>query len=359
MSAGASVIQLSPASAAFVEARVTTLGPWVLGGFLDSMLMGVVFCQAYTYNRTRTSTRTTLQRYYNSIVLVVLGLSMLKTAQCIAVVWEQNVLDYANPDVARLLLAKAWWQVSMPLMTAVIGTIVQSFFCLRYYMLSRNWLLCVPIVCAMCLGLAGVCLSLASILAGNAKAKVMWLLVHLVGVFIADFLITAGTIWSLQKRNSGLQRTTLLINRLLRLVFESAIPPTVVATIDLIMTQTLGQQHLLWHMLMNIALGKLYVVSLMYTLNSINAYRAREGASQDVFSYSERRTSRRANMELAARRLSQQTASKDQIFVHTQVSTHLSPEPFSPILSDYKHSNPPTPSRDDASDINDRMGYAQ
>jgi hypothetical protein len=61
-------------------------------------------------------------------------------------------------------------------------------------MLSRNWLVCVPIVAAICLGLAGVCLSvsgafsvpenpafifrqLSSILAGNSSMKVMWLMV--------------------------------------------------------------------------------------------------------------------------------------------------------------------------------------
>ncbi|KAJ6584524.1 hypothetical protein B0H19DRAFT_1058934 [Mycena capillaripes] len=318
MSTSASVIKLSPPSEAFVNARTTSLGPWVLviitlrGALLtpsrcwepfsivsswvrlifraltDALMIlalsGVIFCQAYTFFRTRTQVKSTLHQYYHWLVIVVLFLSMLKTAQCIGVVWVQNVLDYANPDVARLLVAKAWWQVSMPLMTGIIGTIVQSFFCLRFYMLSRNWMLCVVIICAMCLGLAGVCLSLASILAGNTKAKVMWLLVHLVGVFIADLFITAGTIYSLQKRKSGLERTTQLIKRLLRLVFESAVPPTLIAMTDLIMTQTLGSK-LLWHLFMNIALGKVYVVSLLYTLNSINEYRVREQGSQEVYSY--------------------------------------------------------------------------
>jgi len=186
MSTAASVIQLSPLSAAFVDTRTTSLGPWVLGAFLDCIFMGVVFCQALTFFRTSPQIESTLQQYYRWLVIVVLLLTMLKTAQCIGIVWVQNVLDYADPDVARTLVAKAWWQVSVPLMTGTIGTIVQSFFCLRFYMLSRSWTLCVPILCAMCIGFTGVCLSLANILSGNAKAKVMWLLVHLVGVFIAD-----------------------------------------------------------------------------------------------------------------------------------------------------------------------------
>ncbi|KAJ7134233.1 hypothetical protein C8R44DRAFT_848886 [Mycena epipterygia] len=334
----ASIINLSPASAAFVNARTTSLGSWVpitlfwsevLGAFLDCILMGVVFCQAFTYFRTKGTATSTLQQYYRWLVIVVVFLSMLKTAQIMGVVWVQNVRQYANPDVARTLVAKAWWQVSVPLMTGIIGTIVQSFFCLRFYMLSRNWMFCVPIIAAMCLGLVGVCLSLANILAGNSKAKVMWLLVHLVGVFVADLLITTGTVYSLQKRSSGLDSTTKLINRLLRLVFESAFPPTLIATTDLILTQTLGSK-LLWHLFVNMALGKVYVVSLLYTLNSINEYRVRDQSSQEVYSLAANgRSTRRTNMELGPR--SPAANKTDQIFVQTQVSTHISPSTFSPV----------------------------
>ncbi|KAJ7672434.1 hypothetical protein DFH06DRAFT_1176283 [Mycena polygramma] len=326
MSAAASVIQLSPPSAAFVDARTTELGPWVLGAFLDCILMGVVFCQAMTFFRTRGHVGNVLQQYYKWLVIAVLLLSMLKTAQCIGIVWVQNVLDFANPDVARTLRAVAWWQVSVPLMTGVIGTTVQSFFCLRFYMLSRNWMLCIPIICAMCFGLASACLSLENILTGNTKANVMWLLAHLVGVFIADLLITAGTIYSLKKRASALGRSSQVVDRLLRLVFESAIPPTLLAMTDLILTQTLGSK-LLWHLMTNITLGKLYVISLLYTLNSINEYRARDQSSQEVYS-SGRHSSRVANIELVNR--TRPAARMDNIFVRTHVSTHVSPSTFSP-----------------------------
>ncbi|KAJ7872135.1 hypothetical protein B0H14DRAFT_2570385 [Mycena olivaceomarginata] len=306
MSAAASVIKLSPPSAAFVNARTNSLGPWASFSARP----------ARTFGPGRA----------------------FKTAQCMGVVWVQNVLDYANPDVARLLVAKAWWQVSMPLMPVGQSISTPSIHLTAvFYMLSRNWMLCVPIICAMCLGLAGVCLSLANILAGNAQAKAMWLLVHLVGVFTADFLITAGTLCMLRKRvDSGLERTTQLINCLLRLVFESAVPPTLIAMTDLIMTQTLGAK-LLWHLFMNIALGKVYVASLLYTLNSINEYRARKQTSQEVYSFGNGRSSRvssthhcvlrlttiqRTNMELTPRNPALKT---DQIFVQTQVATHVSP----------------------------------
>ncbi|KAJ7666352.1 hypothetical protein B0H17DRAFT_1210671 [Mycena rosella] len=325
MASSPSIISLSPASAAFVNARTTTLGPWVLGTFLDCILLGVIFCQTFTFFQTSPHPTSSLQRYYRCLVITVVFLSVLKTSQLMGIVWVQNVAEFANPDVARTLVSKAWFQVSVPLMTGVIGAIVQSFYCLRFYMLSQNWMLCVPIIGAICVGLAGVSLSLASILAGNSQAKVMWLLVHLVAVFVADLLNTAGTIYSLKQRHSGLERTTQLINRLLRLVFESALPPTILATTDLIMTQTLGSK-LLWHLFINMALGKVYVLSLLYTLNSINAYRVRDHySSQEGNSYGgNTHRSRRTNLELVPR------VKTDQIFVQTQVSTHISPSNFGP-----------------------------
>ncbi|KAJ6459173.1 hypothetical protein C8R47DRAFT_141868 [Mycena vitilis] len=301
-----SVFQLTPASAAFIADRSTTLGTWVLAGFLDSILMGVVLCQVATFfkaSRAHRGTQSGLHTFYLCIVIAVTFLSLLKTAQAIGVVWMQNVHFFADPDIARTLVAKAWWQVTMPLMTGIIGCLVQIFFCTRFYMLCRTWIYCVPIVCAMCVGLAGGCLSVYSIVAGKTQAKVMWLMVHLIGVFIADLLITTGTFLSLRRRASGLSRTTQLVERLLRMVFESAIPPTVIATTDLILTQTLGTK-LLWHLVLNACLGKIYVVSLLYTLNSVNEYRESHDSRDHSHSHGNQRHGTRPsrnNIELSPR----------------------------------------------------------
>jgi hypothetical protein len=74
------------------------------------------------------------------------------------------------------------------------------------------------------------------------------------------------------------------------MIFEAAVPPAVChsfsgfdarliillqlfATLDLVLTQTLGSK-LLWHLVVNYALAKLYVISFLYTVNSIGDYRA-------------------------------------------------------------------------------------
>ncbi|KAJ7504242.1 hypothetical protein B0H11DRAFT_1905515 [Mycena galericulata] len=326
MASASSVIKLVPASAAFVANRTTSLGSWVLAGFLDAILLGVVLCQVGTFFKSRRS-QEGLARHYRWLVVLVTFMSILKSSQSIAIVWVQNVEDFMNPDVARTLVAAAWWQVSAPLLTGTTGIIVQSFFALRFYMLAGKnpWYL-IPIACTMSLGYAGVCLSLNSIIVGNAKAKVMWLLVHLVCAFLTDFFITVGTFLSLRKRtNGGLASTASLINRLIRLVFESALPPTVVAAIDLIMTQTLGTKHLLWHLLLNYALAKLYVISLLYTLNCINEYRENQTLSQGRVNSSGSRgkiSGKRVDVELGSVR----PLNKDsQVYVQTQVITHVTP----------------------------------
>ncbi|KAJ7654523.1 hypothetical protein DFH06DRAFT_1329791 [Mycena polygramma] len=333
-----SVIQLVPLSAAFVANRTTTLGSWVIAAFTDAILMGVVFCQVGTFFKSRGS-QEGLGRHYRWLVVLVTFLSMVKTGQAIAVIWVQNVLDFANPDVARLLVAEAWWQVSTPLMTGVVAVVVQSFFAVRFYLLARTIWVILPIACSMLLGFAAICLQMNSILIGDAKAKVMWLLVHLVCAFLTDFFITVGTCYALRSRNSsGLASTTSLINRLLRLVFESAIPPTVIAFTDLIMTQTLDLNHLLWHLVLNFALAKLYAISLLYTLNCISAYRNNQMISGDRITSS----GSRGHIRTAPKRgpgdveLGHVRSSKpDQIYVNTQVVTHVSPSGGS--VEDHDH----------------------
>ncbi|KAJ6581675.1 hypothetical protein B0H19DRAFT_1251856 [Mycena capillaripes] len=330
MATTSSVIELIPASKAFVDNRTTSLGAWVIAGYLDAILMGVVFCQFVTFFKSQGS-QEGLGRHYRWLVVIVVFLSILKTGQSVAIVWVQNVEDYLNPDVARLLVAKAWWQVSTPLMTGIMGVIVQSFFALRFYLLARNIWFILPIACTMLLGFAGVCLQLNSILIGDAKAKVMWLLVHLICAFLTDFFNTVGTCYALRSRNSsGLASTTSLINRLLRLVFESAIPPTIVAAVDLVMTQTLDANHLLWHLVLNFALSKLYAISLLYTLNSINEYRHNQAVSGDrVTSSGSRGQHTRTGLKISQRgdvELGNVRSNKpDQIYVQTQVITHVSP----------------------------------
>ncbi|KAJ7265644.1 hypothetical protein C8J57DRAFT_1620669 [Mycena rebaudengoi] len=244
--APASVIKLSPPAQAFVDNKVTSLGTWIIGAALECILMGVVFCQTEHYFRNQRR-EAQFWTYTTSLVLWVLVLSMLKTTQVVKIIWEQNVIHFANPDVAMVLLATAWWQTTAPVMTGIIGFTVQSFYTLRFFRLTRNYFYTALIVCAMVLGIVGGGMAEHYIAKAMVKEKLRWFLIHFTSVTIADVLITIGTVTALYRRNTVM---TNVIQRLTRLMFEAAIPPAVIATTDLILTQ-------------------LYVISLLYTLNSI------------------------------------------------------------------------------------------
>ncbi|KAJ7574117.1 hypothetical protein C8J56DRAFT_1033333 [Mycena floridula] len=316
-----SVIQLSPSSQIFVDRRITTLGPWVIGSSLDCLFMGIILCQVmhFFHNRRARSSG----QFETVLVVIVTLLSVFKTCQSIAIIWIQNVIQYMNPDVAQNLVSDAWYQVSAPLMTGIIGCVVQTFFAWRFFKLTRNWLISSIITAAMGLGIIGISFSTYEITQKNIKRKVMFLLIHLVSVFIADLIITVSTIWALWKRNTGMSGTTSLIHRLLRMIFEAALPPAFIATVDLILTQTLGA-HLLWHLVLNYALAKLYVISLLYTLNSISDLRAE--ASTHHWSMSGGvRVTRRGDMELGSRLYTDTGRNLNQVQIETQVTTHTSP----------------------------------
>ncbi|KAJ7799620.1 hypothetical protein B0H14DRAFT_3156409 [Mycena olivaceomarginata] len=244
--APSSVINLSPPAQAFVDNKVTSLGTWTIGAAIECILMGIVFCQTEHYFRNQ---RRQDKFWTHTTILVswALVLSMVKTTQVVKIIWEQNVIHFADPDVAMTLLATAWWQTTAPLMTGVIGFTVQSFYTLRFFRLTRNYFYTALIVCAMLLGIVGGGMSEHYIAKALVKEKLRWFLIHFTSVTIADVLITIGTVTALYKRDTMM---TNVIKRLTRLMFEAAIPPAAVATTDLILTQ-------------------IYVISLLYTLNSI------------------------------------------------------------------------------------------
>jgi len=182
----------------------------------------------------------------------------------------------------------------------------------------------------MVLGVAGSGLTVVNIVNGNVKAKVMWLLVNLICVFLADLMITVGTYIALRRSSTGFATTISLVNRLSRMVWESALPPTILATMDLILTQTLGTK-LLWHLLLNYPLGKVYVISLLYTLNCTNNYRREQtlstrSRSQEVYSFKDPHVNKRGDVELSPRNVN-----GEGIRVHTQITTHREASTMSPM----------------------------
>ncbi|PVF94921.1 hypothetical protein CPB86DRAFT_800118 [Serendipita vermifera] len=150
-----------------------------------------------------------------------------------------------------------WKHYTNSFLTAVIATIVQSFFVYRYWMLTRRWYICIVVIIGILLSIVAACLVIASLgLAkppvnegivnpppGGALSPERWSIIHFISAIIVDGLITVGTTWHLYNQKAGLARS---------------------------------------HIGINIVLGKLYAMSLVYTLNIRNEIRSDRETSNGV-----------------------------------------------------------------------------
>ncbi|PVF94920.1 hypothetical protein CPB86DRAFT_800117 [Serendipita vermifera] len=288
-----SIIILSTNAERFVSQAHGTVGPWVMGALADLFLQGILAAQTTNYF---TSQRITSHQG-PSLTWLVVGLTILcilKSIQNIANVWEFVVTNFCNPDVASSLDGGEWKHYTHSFLTAVIATVVQSFFVYRYWMLTRRWYLCIVMILGILLSLVGACLVIASL--GLSKRRVGSAitnspssgtlsptpLVHFISAILVDVLITVGTTWHLYNQKAGLARSTSdMINRLIRMIWTSALPPTlcVIANTIVLQNRHSGRNT---HIGINIVLGKLYAMSLIYTLNVRNEIRSHLDTSNGV-----------------------------------------------------------------------------
>ncbi|KAG9054784.1 hypothetical protein FS842_004170 [Serendipita sp. 407] len=267
-----SVIILAPWVIWYVEGAALQIGPWFIGTCVELFLQGILMMQTadfFSYKDPRGQSKR-----FVWLVLVLNVLCLIKTAQNIKIVWATMIANYANPDVSLMLIGVDWSHYSAGLSTAIIAVYVQAFFIYRYYLLTERWYICVFMsLCTTVSLVAAVLVTYYMPKILHAKIR-MWSLVHFVSAIVVDTLITSCTAWHLQRRKSVVQSTTELIDRLTRLVWQTALPPTICVIINAVVLESRPIE--LTHMTFNIILPKLYAISLLYTLNSRNDIRSEQ-----------------------------------------------------------------------------------
>lgn len=173
-----------------------------------------------------------------------------------------------------------------PVLTGIIAFSCQSFFAWRVYRLMHSW-----IVPALIILIGGVSflsaigttigVEIVLVFAEFQKFQVVVIL-WLACAALADMIITVSLVWTLQKSRTGFTATDDVITRLIRGTIQTGMATTVFAVIDLILfcasTTTL-------HLVFNLPLAKLYVNSLLSTLNARALIaNAQRGPTMDVSS---------------------------------------------------------------------------
>ncbi|KAJ7597970.1 hypothetical protein C8J56DRAFT_1109555 [Mycena floridula] len=234
---------------------VFLVGPWLLGSFLDVFLQGILMCQFAHYWSWYKEDRLFLKLTVAGLAI----LTILKSFQCIAIVWIQNVLHLGDLEGAVRLIMTKWWQAGNPLMVATICLYAQAFFLSRLYIISQKKWIVIPL---------GLVFLTAYALMVMAYIYTTTQVTRLAG----DILMSlATTYYLLKSRNSGLRRTMSVIDSLVRLTLSSAAPAAFCAMLNLIFSQIYPGTENLISTAFNQALPKLYAISILWVLNERRA----------------------------------------------------------------------------------------
>ncbi|KAJ7285105.1 hypothetical protein C8J57DRAFT_1290455 [Mycena rebaudengoi] len=233
------------------------IGPWLIGGWFEILLQGVLFCQFVSYFRSYRDDKGGLQL----AVAVLAVLTTLKSCDVFAVIWHNFVVLFGDLPSAVLLnfSIAAWWQTGNTLMGATINIFVQAYFCFRLNAISKKWYVVAP-AAALC-----VFSYIAAIINVRSSADI------LISVSIAFFLI--------RSKKTVLQQTAGLIDSLIRLTFQTGAPASLCALLTVIMVN-LPQPKPLLLIIFNVPLPKLYAISMMWTLNARRALRAQRSGTR-------------------------------------------------------------------------------
>ncbi|KAJ7060974.1 hypothetical protein C8F01DRAFT_178234 [Mycena amicta] len=247
------------------------LGPWLIGTCLDILLQGVLSCQFVNYFGWYGDDMPTLRIVVGGLVL----LTVLKSIQSFALIWIQLITYFGDLNGAIFLNYSTWWQSGNPLMVAVIGFYVQCYFCYRLYVISRKWFVVVPIAILFLFAFLSICVGTYFIATVQVEHIGMWFAAHLGSVFAGDIILSCTTAYFLLKsKKDVLPQTVGLISALVRLTFQTAAPAALCAMFNLIFSQIYSSNSAIISTAFNMALPKLYAVSMMWTLNARRTIRA-------------------------------------------------------------------------------------
>lgn len=158
---------------------------------------------------------------------------------------------------------------SDPVLTSIIALACQTFFAWRVYRLMHSWIvpgviLLFSVVSFLSAIGTTIGVEIVQSFALFQKFQVVVIL-WLACAAIADIIITTSLVWTLQKSRTGFSATDDVITRLIRGTIQTGMATTIFAVTDLILfcasTTTL-------HLVFNLPLAKLYVNSLLSTLNA-------------------------------------------------------------------------------------------
>ncbi|WVQ81179.1 hypothetical protein IAT38_003301 [Cryptococcus sp. DSM 104549] len=301
------------AVAAFAGNEVFSLANMFAQPLCDTFMAGILFMQAVNYFSYQRIDKWWTQ----GVVIFTLMMSIIFTVY----LWYfSQYLFVQNFGLWKPFLEtdKLAWG---PLMDSIISGVIQMYFSYRAFLLNRrNYF--IPIIIFMLALTALGATTAVKIIFGNSNSlleaykvrvpELIWLSSTMAADMILAFTILAG----LMRSKTGWAHTDKAITRLIRITFESQIPPTIVAMAFVI--EFVHTPASLLGATLQAVQSKIYAVGLLYSLNSRISFHSVEGSDKAATGQVFAMTTRRDDTENATA-----IAGPNDIHVNVETYVHL------------------------------------
>ncbi|KAI0261391.1 hypothetical protein BC834DRAFT_972795 [Gloeopeniophorella convolvens] len=244
----------------------STTAPILLGNLFNWGLFGVLVVQFYIYLSTFQKDRTLNKILVYSVFLLETAQTFLTAADVFY--WfgsgYGNVLRLNNPYISAF---------DTPMLGAVVGFIVQSYFCYRIWLLQESlwWLSLIIESVAIAQGVGGFVGGIKGHLLGKfseAHRSIGYVYVWLAGSAVADVIIAASMTYLLvRSRKSEYQHSANnVMTNLVRLTIETNAASAIVALIGLVLFAAIPNHG--YYYTPTAIVGKLYSNTLLMTFNN-------------------------------------------------------------------------------------------
>ncbi|KAH8825890.1 hypothetical protein DL96DRAFT_1610160 [Flagelloscypha sp. PMI_526] len=255
-------------------AMVNAYAPTWVGAFLHNILFGILIVQVYIYYSFFPKDKRSIKALVYSVFLIELAQTLMRAFDA----YNNEVVHWGDPDFVGTHVGHrgdvlTW--LSMPILTAISGGIVQVYFGYRIYIFSKSiWVASAIWLPALLQVGSGLGVGLVDKVqrhggaantkgaAGNINTTIV-LTIWLVTTLVTDILIAGLLTYYLYSMKSGIKESDRLVTRIIRLTVETGSLTAVAAILIMI----LFYKKPPWHLMFSDIIGKLYANNLLVMFN--------------------------------------------------------------------------------------------
>jgi len=251
------------------QSQANVLGPGIVGLLIQGIQTGIIFSQLGKWLSLPGRTE---HRFITVLTVFITTVGLVQTAIFFLSCWQIYVERNGEPVIP------SWTERIQVILTVFTATPVQSLLLWRcYHILNRNLYFIIPLLLLLLGSVASAIFDTVGLFGGmfsGPNPNAIWSFLLYISFFSTlDIILSSVLFYYLTQSRKRVyaEHTVQWISRLIIIVWQSAIPPTVCVVglfITYIITHRLypGEAEM-WFPTVQAMIGKLYVLSHFYNIN--------------------------------------------------------------------------------------------